>query len=88
MSDPMPGKPHDFVVRLEGLPLDKAAQERIAAAIRGAVVAELGRLDFASIQPRPSLSYIPIHWMGIWLRDASNLPGLGEFKKNLGVTEQ
>jgi len=88
MSDPMPGKPHDFVVRIEGLPLDEEAQRRIAGAIQGAMLSELGRLDLAGRDPNPTLSYIPIRWLGIWLRDARTLQAPGEFNKDLGVTER
>lgn len=88
MADPMPGKPHDFVVRIEGLPLDEEAQRRIAGAIQGVLLSELGRLDLAGVKPKPTLSYIPVQWLGIWLRDARNLQGPIEFNKNLGVTER
>lgn len=89
MSDPMPGKPNDFVVRLDGLKLDEASRSRIAGAIQAAVLAELGRLDLAGAQPNNGLAYIPIKWRGIWLRQMVNVPeGLGELGKTLGVSER
>ena len=87
MSTPMPGKPHDFVVRVEGLPLNEEAQRRIAGAIQGALLSELGRLDLASAKPEPRFSYIPVQWLGIWLREARHLQDLRDLTKNLGVTE-
>jgi hypothetical protein len=87
MSDPMPGKPHDFVVRIEGLPLDEEAQRRIAGAIQGALLSELGRLDLAGTNPKPTLSYIPVQWLGIWLREARHLQDPIEFNQNLEVTK-
>jgi hypothetical protein len=82
MSDPMPAKPNDFIVRLDGLQLDEASRNRIAGAIRAAALAELGRLDLAGA--KPGLAYIPLKWLGIWLRPATTLPeGLGELSKTL-----
>jgi hypothetical protein len=89
MSEPMPGKPNDFIVRLDGLPLDQAAKRRIAGAIQSAVLGELGKLDLAGNKPTNSLVHIPIEWLGLWLRDATNLrEGLGDMGKTLGVTER
>jgi hypothetical protein len=89
MSNPMPGKSNDFIVRLDGLHLDEAARNRIAGAIQGAVLAELGRLDLAGSKPSAALSYIPLQWRGFWLREVANLQeGIGEFGKTLGVTQR
>jgi len=82
MSNPMPGKPADFIVRLDGLQLDEASRNRIAGAIQAAALAELGRLDLAGA--KPGLAYIPLKWLGMWLRPAATLPeGLGELSKTL-----
>lgn len=89
MSEPMPGKPNDFIVRLDGLPLDEAAKRRIAGAIQSAVLGELGKLDLAGKKPTNSLVHIPIEWRGLWLREVTKLSeGLGEIGKTLGVTER
>ena len=89
MSDPMPLKSHNFIVRLDGLHLDAAAQKRIAGAIQAATLAELGRLDLGGGKPAGALSYIPIQWLGYWYREVANLQGgVGDFGKTLGVTER
>jgi hypothetical protein len=89
MSNPMSGKPNDFIVRLDGLPLDEAARHRIAGAIQSAVLAELGKLDLAGNKPTNALFHIPTEWLGLWLREVTGLrEGLGELKKTLGVTER
>jgi hypothetical protein len=79
MSDPMPGKPHDFIVRLDGLRLDAAAHNRIASAIQSAVVEELGRVDLAGTHPPPpAFAYFPLKWRGLWLHEAAGLKNLGD----------
>jgi hypothetical protein len=87
MSDPMPAKahPHDFIVRLEGLQLDEASRSRIAGAIQGAVMLELGRLDLAGPKRLGGFAHIPIDWLGFWLREATNAQ---EALKGLGGTLQ
>jgi hypothetical protein len=90
MANPMPGKSqrNDFIVRLDGLPLDPVSKRQIAAAIQSAVLAELGKIDLTGNQPENRLAHIPIQWLGIWLRDLTKLPeDLGELGKTLGVRE-
>jgi hypothetical protein len=88
MSDPTAVRPNDFVVRLDGLPLDDGARQRIAAALQSAAVAELGRLD---LNKRDAFAYIPRkEWYGLWLRTIAQA---GEFRgqdfaKPLEVTER
>jgi hypothetical protein len=67
LSDPMPGRPQDFIVRLDGLKLDEAARNRIAGAIQTAVMSELGRLDLG--HPETILIHTPKEWLGRWLRE-------------------
>lgn len=87
MSDPMPLKPHDFIVRLDGLPLDEPTRQRIAGAIQAAVLSELGKLDLAGAKPAAGLAYLPHRWWGIWYRvRADVLENLGGLGKTLGVT--
>ena len=89
MSNPMPGKPSDFVVRLDGLELDERTRDRIAAALQSAVVAELGRLDLA--QKNPGVAYIPRkEWLGIWLRSIADIREIRgqDFGKALDVVER
>jgi hypothetical protein len=88
MADPMPGKPNDFIVRLDGLKLDEAARHRISSAIQAAVLSELGTIDLTGRGPTGGLAFIPIKWKGLWLREVARLPELGDFGKTLGVTEQ
>ena len=89
MSDPMPGKPNDFVVRLDGLRLDEAAKNRIAGAIQSAVVAELGLIDHGGNKPFSALAYIPLKWRGYWLREIDRLPeNIAQFNKQLNVEER
>lgn len=84
MSEPMPGKPHDFMVRLDGLKLDEATSHRIAGAIQAAVMSELAKLDLSGGQPHGSVAYIPKDWLGIWLRQ---IPGLPEGFGRTGIPE-
>ena len=72
MSDPMPGKTNDFVVRLEGLELDEQARNRISAAIQAAAMAELGRVDGGH---QGGLVALPSEWLGMWLRSAAQRGG-------------
>jgi hypothetical protein len=89
MSD---GKPHDFIVRLEGLKLSAEHQNQIASAIQSAVMAELGKVDLA---PRKTantggnvvnLAMLPIKWRGILYRPAASA-NAGVLTKTLKVTE-
>jgi hypothetical protein len=86
MSDPMPGRPNDFVVRLEGLKLDEAARNRIAGAIQAAVLKELGTIDLSGSNPANNLIHIPITWRGIIYRNLAKLPGdVANIGQNLRV---
>ena len=90
MSNPMPGKPSDFVLRVDGLDLDDAARTRIANALQASLLAELGRLDLA---PRPgsAVAFFPRkEWLGIWLRSLAQIRDLKgqDFEKVLTVGEK
>jgi hypothetical protein len=85
----MPGKPSDFVVRLDGLDLSESAKNHIAAALQASVVAELGRLDLA--HKASGLAYFPRkEWLGLWLRSVVDIrdPRGQEFNKALEVAER
>ena len=92
MAEPMPGKPNDFIVRLDGMKLDDATRHRVASAIQSAVLGELGRLDLGG---QTGVSTILVHtpkeWLGKWLREVHG-PGpqnpLQGIDARLGVTEQ
>ena len=89
MSDPMPGKAADFVVRLDGLGLDDSARDRIAAALQAATLAELGRLDLG--HKAGAAAFIPRkEWYGLWLRSMANIQDLKgqDFNKALNVSER
>lgn len=66
------GNEHDFIVRLEGLNLDEAAKQRIAGAIQGAVMAELGRIDLRGQAGFPGF-FPRKDWLGFILRDMGRL---------------
>ena len=89
MSEPMHGKPHDFMVRLDGLKLDEATSHRIAGAIQAVVISELGKLDLTGGQHHGSLAYIPKDWLGIWLRQIPRPPeGFGTSGRPQGFGER
>src|SRR5277367_1250758 len=66
----------DFIFRVDTVQLSDAQQEKIAAAIRGAVLTELAKLDLqdeasetkaeapAAAGPIESFLFSPIHWHG------------------------
>jgi hypothetical protein len=59
----------DFIVRLD-VDLPPEVHKRIAGAIQGAVMSELGRIDLR-VKGKPAhgaLSFIPQEWLGKWLR--------------------
>ena len=89
MSDPMPGKPADFIVRLDGLGLSDDARSRIAAALQAATLAELGRLDLG--HQTGAAAFIPRkEWLGFWLRSMVEIRDLKgqDFNKALNVSER
>jgi hypothetical protein len=92
MSDPMPAKntSHDFIVRLDGLQLDETARSRIAGAVQGAVMSELGQLDLAARKRLGGLAFIPHQWWwGFWLRETAHLPqDLKDVEKGFQVVER
>jgi hypothetical protein len=87
MSDPMPGRPSDFIVRLEGVKLDDAGRRRLSNAIQNAVMSELGLID---LNPKGNWGvHIPKEWLGRWLRQVENLNDLqGLGNKALNVHER
>jgi hypothetical protein len=67
----------DFIFRVDSVQLTDAQQEKIASAIRGAVLTELARLDLHGEQAKTITTaqtlggssgggflYVPIHWYG------------------------
>ena len=89
MSNPMPGKPSDFVLRVEGLELNDGVRDRIAGALQASLMAELGRLDLAA--KAPVVAFIPRkEWYGLWLRSLAQLRDFKsqEFEKVLDVGER
>ena len=64
----------DFVVRIDTAKLNEKQAEAIAAAIQGAVLSQLGRLDLAHGPTSPPVASILFHpeWRGLWLRDLKN----------------
>jgi hypothetical protein len=85
----MPGKPSDFIIRVDGLNLDDSARARLAGVLQAAFMGELGRLDLA---PRGgAVAYIPHkEWLGLWLRSIGQIKDLRgqDFDKTLNVGEQ
>ena len=72
----------DFVVRIDTAKLNDKQSAAIAAAIQGAVLAELGQLDLAHATEHASAAAgsggsgaILFHpeWRGIWLRSLADL---------------
>jgi hypothetical protein len=86
----MPGKPTDFVLRVDGLNLPDAARERIAGALQAALMSELGRLDLGGARTE-TVAYIPHkEWLGLWLRSLANLRDLKgqDFERPLEISER
>jgi hypothetical protein len=85
-------KPHDFIVRLEGLQLSAEHQHQIASAIQSVVMAELGKVDLAAQKTATTsgdvvnLALLPIGWKGILYRPAAAANAV-VMSKPLKVTE-
>ncbi len=62
----------DFIFRVASGKLSPAHEKRIAAAIQGAVLTELGQLDLGG-EPSPDMLYRPITWLGGLLIKAAEL---------------
>jgi len=61
----------DFIFRVESVDLTDEQREKVAAAIQGAVLTELARLDLGAGQkpaaggaPVEDFLYRPVHWYG------------------------
>ena len=64
----------DFIVRVDSTKLSSQQASRLAAAIQGTVLQELGRLDLAPTDPKGTGALI-LHpeWRGLWLRSLKDL---------------
>jgi hypothetical protein len=57
----------DFIFRVASVKLTEAQQQKIAAAIQGAVLTELAQLDLGGGQSKPPVEgylYWPHNWLG------------------------
>ncbi len=54
----------DFIFRVASVNLTPAQQQKIAAAIQGAVLGELAQLDLGAAPPPADCLYRPIKWAG------------------------
>ena len=54
----------DFIFRVSSVNLTAAQQQKIAAAIQGAVLTELAQLDLGTQPSAPDCLFVPIKWAG------------------------